>query len=109
MTPKELTVKWEVDAEIPDGGDQSICITADGIGYVCGIHCSEDAEITPEDVAILEYIANLHNERLTFRTALQNMLDAYAPGVNWSKPERLHSAVRSAGELLGHCKKGGNS
>ncbi len=33
--------------------------------------------------------------------AISDMLQAYAPNADWSRPEQLHSAVRTAGAALG--------
>jgi predicted transport protein len=61
-----LNLKWEVNAEVDenDQNEQAIYITAEGIGYVCGIHCADEVQITSEDVEILNHICQLHNQSL---------------------------------------------
>jgi hypothetical protein len=53
----------------------------------------------------LQYFCNWCSGYLTAmeatHEALTAMVKAYAPNADWSKPEQLHSAVRSAGAALG--------
>ncbi len=105
---------WELDDVSEDNaGQETLGIVSEGYGYVCGIHCGPDAHIDEGDRANAELIVravNAHDdliqENAAIKTALREMLEAYAPKVKQTIQEKgitsLHSAVRKAVEILNY-------
>lgn len=85
---------------ITDGRFISASDFRPGTGFIADTEISSSLRKPGESKANAEFICRAVNTHDNLLKALKDLLNAYAPNADWTRPNELHSAVLAAGNAL---------